>query len=352
MADNDQIELQDGQLTDVASDDIAGVKHPRVKVEWGADGVAQDVSAANPLPVRLSDGTTQSSVRDLSNSNPIDVAIVDASGNQVTAFGGTGGTSMVDDAAFSVGATSITPIGAMFDDASPDSVNEGDAGIPRMSANRNLYITVRDAAGNERGLNIDANGALSIGAIIPGVAATSLGKAEDAVHASGDTGVMSLAVQRNTPTSTAADGDYVPLITDSSGRLHMAPAAAARTSDSVSIAHQTDRLMQNLTERTPTFAVIDAATSGDNTIVAAQGASNKIRVHQLVLVASGTVTVRFESGASGTALTGQMTLTTNTGFVLPFSPVGWFETAANTLLNLELSAAQSVDGCLVYTIAT
>jgi hypothetical protein len=33
---------------------------------------------------------------------------------------------------------------------------------------------------------------------------------------------------------------------------------------------------------------------------------------------------------------------------LPFNPVGWFETSAATLLNLELGGAQSVDGVLVY----
>jgi hypothetical protein len=38
----------------------------------------------------------------------------------------------------------------------------------------------------------------------------------------------------------------------------------------------------------------------------------------------------------------------NSGFTLPFNPVGWFETAAGELLNLELSAGVSVDGCLTY----
>ena len=98
---------------------------------------------------------------------------------------------------------------------------------------------------------------------------------------------------------------------------------------------------------TPKFAAIDAATSGDNTLVAAV-ASKKIRVLALFLVAAGTVNVRLESGAGGTALTGQMNLVANTGFVLPFNPAGWFETAVNTLLNLELSAAISVDGALTY----
>lgn len=95
-------------------------------------------------------------------------------------------------------------------------------------------------------------------------------------------------------------------------------------------------------------AIIDNATSGDNTLVAAV-TGKRIRVLSLFVIMTGTaVTIRFESGAGGTALTGQMQPTQGGGFVLPFNPVGWFETAAGALLNLELSGAQSVDGCLVY----
>lgn len=101
------------------------------------------------------------------------------------------------------------------------------------------------------------------------------------------------------------------------------------------------------TVRNPAYAIIDAATSGDNTLVAAV-TSRRIRVLALFLVSAGTVNVRFESGAGGTALTGQMNLVANTGFVLPYNPAGWFETGVNTLLNLELSAAISVDGALTY----
>ena len=78
--------------------------------------------------------------------------------------GGSGGTSIADDAAFTAGTTSVTPAGAMFDDVTPDSVNEGDAGVVRMSANRNLYTTIRDAAGNERGANVNASGELQVAA--------------------------------------------------------------------------------------------------------------------------------------------------------------------------------------------
>lgn len=68
----------------------------------------------------------------------------------------------VDDAAFTPAVSSVSMIGAFFDDVSPDSVNEGDAGAVRMSGNRNLYVQIRDAAGNERGLNINASNQLSV----------------------------------------------------------------------------------------------------------------------------------------------------------------------------------------------
>ncbi len=50
---------------------------------------------------------------------------------------------------------------AQFDDVAPTAISENQFGNSRMSANRNLYVTLRDAAGNERGLNIDANNALA-----------------------------------------------------------------------------------------------------------------------------------------------------------------------------------------------
>ncbi len=122
---------------------------------------------------------------------------------------------------------------------------------------------------------------------------------------------------------------------------------SARTAAQVTAALQSDVLMGGAAELTPKFAVVDFAVSGDNTVIAAV-AAKKIRVLAVFLVAAGTVQVRFESGAGATALTGQMNLVANTGFVLPFNPLGWFQTAVNTLLNLELSAAVSVDGALVY----
>lgn len=123
--------------------------------------------------------------------------------------------------------------------------------------------------------------------------------------------------------------------------------AAARTTDSIAAALQTDAIMSNLTALTPKFAAIAASTSGNNTLVAAV-TSKKIRVLGLYLVSNGSVNAKFQSGASGTDLTGLAYLVANTGFVLPFNAVGWFETASNALLNLNLSNAIAVGGALVY----
>jgi hypothetical protein len=49
----------------------------------------------------------------------------------------------------------------------------------------------------------------------------ALSHAEDAAHTSGDLGVMSLAVRNDAGTPLAADGDYIPLTTDSSGALRV-----------------------------------------------------------------------------------------------------------------------------------
>jgi hypothetical protein len=61
------------------------------------------------------------------------------------------------------------------------------------------------------------------------VSAAGLGKAEDAVAVSGDTGVMALAVRRDTPTSDAAAGDYHALHVDALGRLRVVEAARELT---------------------------------------------------------------------------------------------------------------------------
>ena len=55
--------------------------------------------------------------------------------------------------------------------------------------------------------------------IVPGVAATSLGKAESATHTTADTGVAVWGVRNDAETLLAADGQYIPFMMSSAGRV-------------------------------------------------------------------------------------------------------------------------------------
>jgi hypothetical protein len=80
MADN--VGYTPGVGAIVAADDIAGVLHQRVKIGIGGDGVAVDVSAANPMPITaptplaVTGGLTDAELR--STPVPVDGPLTDA----------------------------------------------------------------------------------------------------------------------------------------------------------------------------------------------------------------------------------------------------------------------------------
>ncbi len=79
-------------------------------------------------------------------------------------------------------------------------------------------------------------GDVDVTSVVPGVAATNLGKAEDAAHASGDVGVAAMSVRADAAAAlSGADNDYQPLITDANGRLHVLDANTAAITTAVQI---------------------------------------------------------------------------------------------------------------------
>jgi hypothetical protein len=116
--------------------------------------------------------------------------------------------------------------------------SSGHTGIPFWGVrNDSAATSLTDTNGDYTPIATDSNGRLFINAIssifsvTPGTTATALGKAEDAAHASGDTGVMVLCVRQDTEAALATtNGDYIPCATDATGRMWTnteLPAAAA-----------------------------------------------------------------------------------------------------------------------------
>lgn len=119
----------------------------------------------------------------------------------------------------------------------------------------------------------------------------------------------------------------------------------------IDVGIRTDAVLSGTSVLTPKFAVIAAAMSGNNELVA-NVAAKKIRVLAMMLVAGAAGNIYFTADAGGTVIFGGSTnkiqLAANGGFVLPFNPVGWFETAVNTDLVLNASSTGPFSGGLVY----
>ena len=154
----------------------------------------------------------------------VDVAIVDGSGNQITAFGGSGGTSHSDDAAFTIGgASSVTPAAFLADETTPDSVDEGDVGVPRMTLTRKAYAVLSDKTA-ENAAGVDASGHLQVD-----IAADSVGigggtqYTEDAAAAANPVGNAMIVVRDDARggSLTTTDGDNVALRGTNAGELYV-----------------------------------------------------------------------------------------------------------------------------------
>ena len=287
MADNTVLNTGTGGDT-IATDDISGVKHQRVKIQYGVDGSATDVSETNPLPIDDAGGSITVDGTVTANLGATDNAVLDQIEVNTSYGDNTGGGT-------ETGALRVT-----------------------LANNSTGLVSVDDNGGS---LTVDNADITTIAGAVSG-------------------SEMQVDVVASLPAGTNNIGD-VDVATQ--------PARAA-TTDTITAKIATDAIQNGTTAVTPQYAAIDAASNGDNTLVAAAGASNKIRVLAYTLIASGAVNARFEDGAGGTALSGQMNFTTNSGVSVPFCPVGHFETTANTLLNLELSGAVSVDGHLTYVV--
>lgn len=271
----------------------------------------------------------------------------------IVAGAGSGGTAMTDDAAFTPATTSVTPMGAMADEVTPDSVDEGDIGAVRMSLNRNLYTQIRDIS-SERSAAVSAANALKVdgSAVTQPVSGTVTANAGTGPFPVSDNGgsltvdgsvsVAALPASTNTlevvgdvahdavsagnpvlmgayakaaaPTDVSADGDTVNLWADRAGRLQVGDGGGSLTVDgSVSVAA--------LPASTNTLEVVgdvahDAVSAGNPVLI---GGYAKAAAPSDVSADGDTVNIwcdragRVQIGDGGGSVTVDGTVTANAG---------------------------------------
>lgn len=269
----------------------------------------------------------------------VGVAIVDGSGNQITSFGGgtqyaelattAPGTGTLSLGRYKSSAPTLTDgqlYGLQLDSSGNlkviGTVNQGTS--PWVTSNATTSVVGNGAAATAQRVTLanDSTGVISLttstasigklaansGVIIgdvnvvsniPGTGATNLGKAEDAGHTTGDTGVMSLGVRNDTLADvTSASADYSQLSTDLKGRVMVAGSPRALKG---------------------TFQVSLSNTTTETTILAAT-ASTFHDIYGLILANTGATTtkvsIRDDTAGTVRAIIEVPTLETR-GFMLP-----------------------------------
>lgn len=187
----------------------------------------------------------------------------DSTGNLRVNVSGGGIAAVVEDAPAAGGEDGVMILGVRRDTAASSSGADGDFSTFNLDANGRLHVISALAASQT--LATVTNVATIGTSVTPGTAAANLGKAEDAAHASGDTGVMMLSVRKNTAVATSdTDSDYQPLITDTNGRLHVLDANSASALTSLQLID--DPVLTDDTAFTPaTSKVMMAGFEADET---------------------------------------------------------------------------------------
>jgi hypothetical protein len=154
-------------------------------------------TSANPMNVQVGDGTRTATVRDTGTSDSLNVAITDASGNQITSFGG--GTQYAEDNP-SVGGESMTLAGAIRQDTP---------------------TTTTSADGDYANLKTDSLGRLWVNAsgVTQPVSGTVTANAGSGTMATNPSSSTTRDIGRvNAPNPTEAAGAYLNVrLTDGSG---------------------------------------------------------------------------------------------------------------------------------------
>lgn len=128
-----------------------------------------------------------------------------------------------------------------------------------------------------------------------------------------------------------------------------APVVIASNQSTLAVAPDTSQIANGAsgTMLTPTKVKISIASATTTTLVALV-AGKKIRILSLYLVSAAANTVTLQSHTTTTNSDGGLSYAANGGIVLPFNPLGWFDTTVGEALDMVTSGAGQVSGQFSY----
>ncbi len=299
MADN--VLINPGTTTAVATDAIGTVQYQIVKLDVGADGVSAPLSSSNPLPTTST--VTAGTITKVTNLAGGSVIVTSGTIDSLPNISG----SVV----MTVGTiSSIPPISGSV------AMTAGTiTSIPDIDINSGTITKVTNIAS---GSIVMTSGTIA-----------SLPNISGSVVVTAGTIVTNSVMDYNTETPAM-------LYNDINGNLLTAIAQLPKENG--------DGIYANGSQRDIKFKSISTGTAGVNGIV--DGIADiHIRVLSLSLSINAVGNAKFQGGA--TDITGLRYMGTLLPWDLPYNKLGWFETEAGSALNLNLSAG-TVGGCLSY----
>ncbi len=152
------VSLSDG--TDSAVIDASGNVSVILAANSGVDIGDVDILSV-PAPLNVTGGGTEAAALRVTIANDsTGVVSIDDNGGSITVDGTvttTNSANSVDDSAFVIATDDVTGIGFLADETTPDSLDEGDIGIPRMTLDRKILTRIVGATDANR-LDIDGSG--------------------------------------------------------------------------------------------------------------------------------------------------------------------------------------------------
>lgn len=197
------------------------------------------------------------------------VAIVDSSGNQISSFGGSGGTAITDDAAFTIATTSVTPAAGVYK-STVDAVDDGDAGAFHMTARRAQHVSLRkESDGSEMAVAATAPAFVRLSDGSSAISTLPVSLASVPSHAVTNAGTF--AVQESGSALTALqlidDGVYTDdTSTHSTGSSKGYAMMAAATPTDTSVNANDFGIVAMTTDRKLHVSVRDSLPAGTNAI--------------------------------------------------------------------------------------
>jgi hypothetical protein len=316
----DNVQITAGSGTTIATDQVGSNHYQLIKLAFGPLDTATLVAAAAGLPV------------DVQNAS---IAVTG------TFWQATQPVSLASLPALAAGTNNIGDVDVLTLPSLPAGGNV--IGSVTQSGTWNVG-TVTDASVQGKAAH---DAAVTGNPLLAGGFASAA--APTAVSADGD--VVRAWYLRNGAAATALTASGALVGGDAANGLDVdvtrLPAIPAGTNliGQVVAADNSDILYSGTTALTPKYAFVNATAPG-NTVVVAAVAGKKIRVLRWQASANSATTVRFRSGSTEISPAYYFAQYKDGGG--SYCPVGHFETAANTALNVDLSVAGTVGVAVVY----